>query len=256
MTEAPLPQPRLGWLCAALIGVAAPVAALALLVDPARPIAAQLLAGPVLALGMMGVGMIAAALVGRMGTGALAALFVAALLIALARALGMPPVASPFTAALALLVASLSFAARGSLFARSAGDRGWLIALFVVTGEAAMLITAAAMPGALPDWLLALLPAQWASVAIQTAFTGAGGAGVGVVSSVVLALGGTAATTLLVAALWPRRWPYAIMFTAWLAFSALVLNRPGPELPQAEISASPRSMSTTQSSSALPAGRR
>jgi hypothetical protein len=45
---------------------------------------------------------------------------------------------------------------------------------------------------------------------------------------VMLALGGTAATTLLVAALWPRRWPYLLMFSAWLGCSALVYHSPVP----------------------------
>jgi hypothetical protein len=71
--------------------------------------------------------------------------------------------------------------------------------------------------------LLTLLPAQWASTAIQTALTGTG---TRAASSALLALGGTAATTLLVAALWPRRWPYLLMFTAWLGMSALVWQRP------------------------------
>ena len=82
--------------------------------------------------------------------------------------------------------------------------------MFVVGGEAAMLLTAWVMPGALPDWLLVLLPAQWASMAIQSAM---GGNGILAASSALIALGGTAAATLLVWRLWPRRWPYAIMFT-------------------------------------------
>lgn len=216
-------SPLWGWFAVGLTGVAAPVAA-ALLLHTAHSSAA-------LALGLMGTGMIAAATYGRLWVGVLLALVIGAGLILLARWGGASPVANPLAAFFALVVASVSFAARGALFARSAEEWGWLIALFVVAGEAAMLITALLAPGALPDWLLALLPAQWANVAILTAFTGAGPT---VTSSVILALGGTAATTLLVAALWPRRWPYAIMFTAWLALSALVMHRPGPIFPAGE----------------------
>ena len=86
-----------------------------------------------------------------------------------------------------------------------------------------MVLTAAAMPGALPGWLLALLPAQWASAAIQTTLTTSGA---GVALSELIALAGTAAATLLVAALWPRRWPYLVMFTTWLGLSALVWHFP------------------------------
>jgi hypothetical protein len=110
--------------------------------------------------------------------------------------------------------------------------RGWWIAVFVVAGEAAILLTASAMPGALPDWLLVLLPAQWASTAIQTALSGTG---TRAASSALIALAGTAAATLLVARLWPRRWPYLVMFTAWLGLSALVWYRPGPAMPRADL---------------------
>jgi hypothetical protein len=144
-----------------------------------------------------------------------------------ARALGMPTLPHPLSIGLAVIVASISFAARGALFARTASDKGWLIAVSVVAGEAAVLFTASALPGALPDWLLVLLPAQWASVAIQTALTGTG---TRAASSALFALAGTAAATLLVAWLWPRRWPYLLMFTAWLGLSALVWHQPGPPM--------------------------
>ncbi|MEM8725022.1 MAG: hypothetical protein AAGE86_05820, partial [Pseudomonadota bacterium] len=90
--------------------------------------------------------------------------------------------------------------------------------------------TAWAEPAMLPDWLLALLPAQWASMAIQTALTGTG-TGTLAAGSALLALAGTAAATLLVVRLWPRRWPYLIMFTAWIGFSALVYHQPGLPMP-------------------------
>jgi hypothetical protein len=196
------------------------------LADATAPLA--LVAGPILAVGLMGVGMIGAAAAGRLWIGVLLAMLTGAGLLVLARALGLPPLPHPVSIGLAMLIASVSFAARGALFARSGGARGWWIAVFVVSGEAAILATALAMPGALPAWLLVLLPAQWASTAIQTALTGAGTVAA---ASVLIALAGTAAATLLVARLWPRRWPYLIMFTAWLGLSALVWYRPAPPLP-------------------------
>jgi hypothetical protein len=178
--------------------------------------------GAIVAVGMMGAGMIAAAVTGRFWSGVIAALLGGAGLVMVARAFGLPAFHSPAAAVLAALVASVSFAARGALFARSAGARGWWIALGVVAGEAAVLATAAAMPGAWPVWVLALLPAQWATLALQSALTGAGAH---IASAALIALGGTAAATLLVARLWPRRWPYLVMFTTWLALSALVWSR-------------------------------
>lgn len=224
--------PFLAWSATALAGVVAPALAMLMLADAPAPAPLALIGGPILAVGLMGVGMIAAAAAGRLWVGVLLALLAGAGLIALARALGMPPLPHPFSTGLAVAVASFSFAARGALFARSAGEKGWWIALFVVCGEAAMLSTASAMPGALPGWLLVLLPAQWASTAIQTALTGTG---TRAASSVLFALAGTAAATLLVARLWPRRWPYLVMFTAWLGLSALVWYRPGPPMPRADL---------------------
>lgn len=93
------------------------------------------------------------------------------------------------------------------------------MALFVVAGEASVLLIASLFPGALPGWFLALLPAQWASIAIQAAFSGAG---TFAALSPLIALAGTAATTLLAAGFYLERWPYLLMFTAWLALSALV----------------------------------
>ncbi|MEY2883853.1 MAG: hypothetical protein RL490_1577 [Pseudomonadota bacterium] len=232
----PPARPILAWSAVALAGGVAPVLAMLLLLDAPAPAPLALAGGPVLALGLMGAGMIAAAAAGRLWIGVLLALLTGAGLIALAKALGMPPLPHPFSTGLAFSIASVSFAARGALFARTAttgtDNRGWWIALFVVAGEAAMLSTAAARPGVLPDWLLVLLPAQWASTAIQTALTGTG---TRAAASALLALAGTAATTLLVARLWPWRWPYALMFTAWLGLSALVWHRPGPPPPRADL---------------------
>ncbi|WOE75100.1 hypothetical protein [Alterisphingorhabdus coralli] len=188
--------------------------------------------GPVLALGLMGSGMISAAAAGRFWVGVLLALLTGAGLTLFAYALAMPALPHPLSIGLAFLIASVSFAARGTLFARSALGRGWLIAAFVVAGEAAILATAAAQPGALPDWLLVLLPAQWANMAIQASLTGAG---TFAASAALIALGGTAAATMLVAWLWPRRWPYIVMFTVWLALSALVYHWPGPLLPHTDL---------------------
>jgi hypothetical protein len=226
----PQSRPLLAWLAVALAGVAAPTLAMLMLADAHAPLA--LAAGPILAVGLMGAGMIAASAARRLWIGFLSALLTAAGLIALARALGMPPLPHPFSTGLAVIIASISFAARGSLFARTASEKGWWIAVFVVGGEAATLLTASALPGALPDWLMVLLPAQWTSIAIQTALTGTG---TRAASSALFALAGTAGVTLLVARLWPRRWPYALMFSAWLGLSALVWHRPGPPIPHADL---------------------
>jgi hypothetical protein len=210
------------------MGVAAPAAAILLLSGAPGPARIAMFGGPILAVGLMSAGMIGAAAAASLRTGMVLAVLVGAGLILLALMQGMPPVSHPLSTALAIIIASLSFSVRGALFARSAGDKGWWIAIFVVGGEFAIVATAVAMPDALPDWLLALLPAQWASVAIQTAVTGSGTLAA---SSALLALAGTAAATLLVVARWPSRWPYLVMFTVWLGFSALVLHRPAPPMP-------------------------
>jgi hypothetical protein len=172
---------------------------------------------------MMSVGMIAAAAAGRMQNGVVLALAAGAGLMLFAQTLGVTPQPDPIAAGMALTAASISFAARGILFARSAGDKGWWIAVAVVAGEAAVLFTAAAAPDALPSWLLALLPAQWASAAISAALSGPV---LGTALWELVALAGTAAATLLVAALWPRRWPYLVMFGTWVGLSVLVWHRP------------------------------
>lgn len=206
---------RPAWLAAALGGLVAPVLAMGLLAQ-APP---DLVAGPILATGLMGAGMIGAAAAGRLWTGIALALVAGIGLVLFGQALGMLPPAHLAAMGLAIIIASVSFAARGALFARSAAHKGWWIAVAVVAGEAAIVATAAAQPGALPDWLLVLLPAQWASAAIRMVLSGAGIVAAG---APLLALAGTAAATLLVARLWPRRWPYAVMFTTWIALSALV----------------------------------
>ena len=166
--------------------------------------------------------MIAAACAGRLWVGVGIALLAGLGVIQLARALGMPPLSHPASTALAIAIASVSFAARGALFARSVRKHAWAVALSVVAGEAAMLLTAALVP-TMPGWLLALLPAQWATAAIQATLMGPGTHDVALPA--LVALSGTATTTLLVAWLWPRRWTYSIMFTAWLSFSALVWHQ-------------------------------
>ncbi len=173
----------------------------------------------ILAVGMMGTGMIGGAADGRFRFGALLALLTGASLLLLARVMGAAPLRDPLWIGFALAAASISFAARGALFARSAASKGWWIAGFVVAGEAAILATASARPGTLPEWLLSLLPAQWASMAIMGGMTATGSEAA---AAAIFALAGTAAATLLVARLWPRRWPYLVMFSAWLALSALV----------------------------------
>jgi hypothetical protein len=213
--DQPAQRKPIVWLAAALAGGVAPAAALAV-ADDAGAVAA------VVAVGMMGAGMISAAVTGRFRSGVIAALLAGAGLVLLARAFGLPASHAPAATLLAAILASVSFAARGALFARSAGARGWWVALAVVAGEAAVLATAAAMPGAWPVWVLALLPAQWATLALQAALTGTGAQ---IASAALFALGGTAAATLLVARLWPRRWPYLVMFTTWVSFSAFVWSR-------------------------------
>ncbi|WP_313671423.1 hypothetical protein [Sandarakinorhabdus sp.] len=221
-------NPPLAWLTVVLAGAVLPALAMLLLRDAPAPAPLALIGGPILAVGLMGIGMIAAATVGRFWIGVLLALLAGVGLIQLARVFGMPALPHPFSTGLAVIVASFSFAARGLLFARAMAGNGWLMALFVVSGEAAMLATAAYLPA----WLLTLLPAQWASTAIQTALTGTG---TRAASSALIALGGTAAATLLVARLWPRRWPYAIMFSVWIGLSALVWRHPGPPPPRADL---------------------
>ena len=117
----PLAWPFLAWSAAALAGVAAPTLAMLILADAPAPAPLALAGGPILAVGLMGVGMIAAAAAGRLWIGVLLALLTGAGLIVLARALGMPPLPHPFSTGLAVIIASFSFAARGTLFARSAG---------------------------------------------------------------------------------------------------------------------------------------
>lgn len=220
--DQPATRPVWAWLSAALGGSVAPALTLFLLVD--APVAAPLdmIAGPILAVGMMGAGMIAAAAAGRFWIGVFVALLNGAGLMVFAQALGMGSAPDPLSTGLAFIIASISFAARGALFARSASARGWWIAVAVVAGEAAVLLTASAMPGALPAWVLALLPAQWATIAIQAALTGTAAHAA---SAALFALAGTAAATMLVTRLWPRRWPYLVMFTTWLGLSALVWHR-------------------------------
>ncbi|MEO0871905.1 MAG: hypothetical protein AAFY19_08105 [Pseudomonadota bacterium] len=222
--DEPLRWPILAFSALALTALVAPFGAMLFLADGASKGANELFSGPILALGMMGAGMIGGAITGRFAIGVgLAALI--GLAIILTASLAVTP-GFPFSASFApvVLLASISFAARGALFARSGGGKGWWIALFVVLGEAAIIITAATMPGTLPDWLLSLLPAQWASMEGQSA--AASGSGVRWISAPLIALGATAAATLFVVSLWPRKWTYSVMFTTWLAASALVYNSP------------------------------
>jgi hypothetical protein len=201
---------------------------LLVLADSTAPAPLASVASPIIAIGLMGAGMIAAAVAGRMWFGVLLALLTGGGLTLCAIVLGMPVPPAPYSTAAVAMIAAISFAARGALFAVSAAGKGWWVALAVVAGEAAILFTAAAMPDALPRWLLALLPAQWASAAIQTLLTGSG---IVAASSELLALAGTAAATMLVARLWPSRWPYLVMFSVWFGLSALVWHRPAPVMP-------------------------
>lgn len=199
-----------------LIGLVLPAAALLVLHSPATLAPAL---SPLLALSLMAIAMISTATTGRWQLGVALALLTGVLLLLLGQSLGLSPIAQPLGTGLAMLIASLSFAARGKLFSRAMPKNGWLMALFVVSGEAAILLSAAL----LPPWLLALLPAQWATTAVQMALTGSSARAA---PPALLALAGTGAATLLVVRLWPRRWPYLIMFTTWLALSALVWHWP------------------------------
>lgn len=216
-------RPLIAWLCGGLAGVIAPALALIVLTHGNTPQPSASLAGTVMAVAMMAGGMITAAASGSLRVGAGLAVVTGTGLALLARALGLPSLPNPAWGGTAMIIAATSFAARGALFARSAADRGWIIAIAVVAGEAAIVATALADPQALPEWLLALLPAQWASIAIGAALAGTGGRAA---FWALCALAGTAAATLLVASLWPRRWPYLMMFTTWLGLSALVFYQP------------------------------
>lgn len=221
----PVTRPVLAWLTVALFGFLAPALSMVLLVDAAVPSRLAAIGGPILAVGMMGTGMIGAAVAGRLWIGVLLSVLAGAGLLLLAFGLGAPMSPHPLSLVLAVVIASLSFAARGALFARSGAGKGWWIAVFVVAGEAAILVTASIEPGMWPGWLLVLLPAQWANMAIQSALVGTGALSA---SAAMVALGGTAAATLLVVRMWPRRWTYVVMFTTWLALSALVWHWHGP----------------------------
>lgn len=215
----PPSHPRVAWVCAAVFGVVAPLVALVLVAFDASDLPLAGAIGPVIAIGMMGAGMIAGAADGRFGAGLGIALGVGAGLLVMAQTLGLPALAHLPALTLAVLAASISFAARGALFARSQPGKGWAVAVFVVAGEAAIIFTAIARPQALPGWLLALLPAQWTSLAIQS---GLNGSDLFAAWPALVALIGTAAATMMVARLLPNRWPYLIMFTTWLSLSALV----------------------------------
>jgi hypothetical protein len=217
--------PLAAWLCVALAGVIAPFSAVLLVADSAPPSGWEAASGPILAVGLMGAGMIGASAAGRFGFGLVLAILVGAGLFAFASVSGVSALPSFGSASIAIAIASLSFAARGALFARSAADKGWLIAVFVVAGEAAIILTAFWAPGSLPHWLLVLLPAQWTSMAVHSVVTGSG---LAPVNAPLIALAGTAAATLFVASMWPRRWPYLVMFTTWLSLSALVWHQTAP----------------------------
>lgn len=227
MTPAPHapPQdwPKLPWLVALVAGIALPAFAMVMQPNASATRSLADLAAPIMAVALMGAGMIAAAATGRMGIGVAFALAAGTGLVLLALMLGLPSLQHGLFVAFAIGVASLSFSARGALFARSIGERGWWIAVAIIAGEGAILFTAMASPGALPSWLLALLPAQWASSAMQTAMRGTAS---GVAIWELLALAGTAGATLIVAALWPRRWPNLIMFSTWIILSMMVWQQP------------------------------
>ena len=220
----------LGWLCAPLVGALGASATLLPYIDPTASTTAIQAMGPIFAIGLMGSGMIGAALTGSFAKGMMIALVCGLFLTGLSFALGTPFEANLLALGIAIAIASVSFAARGALFARSAGDRGWFIASAIVAGEGAILVTAFLIPDALPKWLLSLLPARWASLAIQS--TGAEKLPHFIYP--LLALGGTAAATALVTKLLPKRMPYLIMFTVWLCLSTLVYHQTDWDMVQIE----------------------
>ena len=224
----PITWPVIAWLCVGITGIVVPVAAVIYFATTRDTPPWAFAGGPILALALMGAGIIGSAAAGRIWTGVLLALASAGTVTVLASTLASLPPINPLTLAIAMLIASISFAARGALFARSMEGRGWWMALAVVAGEAAVVVTALADPEALPRWLLVFLPAQWATSALQNALAGEGAFAA---SSALIALGGTAAATIIVTALWPRRWTYVIMFTVWISLSALVYHRPAPPVP-------------------------
>lgn len=226
LSTTPLTWRPQAWGTTVLAGVVIPVLLFLTLAQSPPLLTAG--SAPTFTLGLMGVGIIGAATVGNIWIGGFLALVNGACLVALALTLGMSALPHPISLALAMLIASGSFAARGALFAKTLAHRGWLMALFVVAGEASVLLIAYLWPGALPGWFLALLPAQWASVAIQAALAGAGTPGA---IPVLIALAGTAATTLVARSLWLRWWPYPLMFTTWLGLSALVYFSSAPSTP-------------------------
>ena len=221
-SNVPSARRLLPWTFAAVAGVIAPLVAVVWVLTTPAASSPGMVGGSAIAVSLMGCGMIAAATSGRLWVGVGLAMLAGTGVLVLMQTLGMA-LPAPAAFGIALAIASFSFASRGALFARSGGDKGWLIALAVVSGEAAMLFTAAAAPGAVPLWLLALLPARWASTAIGAALSGASA---GAALWELLALGATAAATLLVAGRWPSRWPYLVMFGTWLAASSLVWLRP------------------------------
>ncbi|WP_237438363.1 hypothetical protein [Alteraurantiacibacter buctensis] len=229
----PPARPLLAWLSVALAGIAVPAVALLLQVDAPAPAPLALVGGPILAVGLMGTAMIAAAIGGRLWAGALLALLTGVGLIYLAKALGMPPLPHPFSTGLAVIVTSFGFAAMGKFLARVSSARAWMTAAGLTAGQALVLLIAAAAPGLFPDWLLALVPAQWASVSIQTALTGTG---TRAASSALITLSGSAVVLLLAA--WLRRrpgWCVPVLLAAWIALAALVWTRPAPPMPRADL---------------------
>ncbi|MXO72826.1 hypothetical protein GRI99_14430 [Altererythrobacter buctensis] len=216
-----------------MAGIAVPAVALLLQVDAPAPAPLALVGGPILAVGLMGTAMIAAAIGGRLWAGALLALLTGVGLIYLAKALGMPPLPHPFSTGLAVIVTSFGFAAMGKFLARVSSARAWMTAAGLTAGQALVLLIAAAAPGLFPDWLLALVPAQWASVSIQTALTGTG---TRAASSALITLSGSAVVLLLAA--WLRRrpgWCVPVLLAAWIALAALVWTRPAPPMPRADL---------------------
>lgn len=231
-----LSWPVPAWLFLALGAMLAPGLVMVLLADAPAPAPVALVGGPILGLALMAAGVMAASASRRFWIGFPLALLAGVGLIQFARALGMPVLPHPFSTGMAVIVSSFAFAAMGALLGRVAPVAAWRLAAFATAAMAAILAVAAAWPGTLPDVLLALLPAHWASVAIQTALTGTG---TRLASSALFALGGTGVAALLVRWLIrrtsARAWPLWLMGAIWIGLSALVWQRPAPPMPKADL---------------------
>ncbi|MFC3101719.1 hypothetical protein [Altererythrobacter lauratis] len=239
-SDHPQSWPVPAWLFLALAAIVAPAVVMLLVADAPAPVPVALVGGPILAAALIAAGLTAGAASRRFWIGFPLALLAGVGLIQLARVLGMPALPHPFSTGMSVIVTSFGFAAMGALLGRAAPAMGWRIAAFAIATMAGILAIVAVWPDTLPDALLALVPAHWASMAIQTALTGTG---TRLASSSLFALAGTGAAALLARGLWSRNWPQGwphnwplwLVVVAWIGLSALVWQRPAPPMPKADL---------------------